>query len=216
MRRHRYLLASSPVVAKSLRRDARHAFVATAPLALDPTLYPRAPLDAEPVAGIIGTASWAPTCESMVRLIEDVWPRVRAQLPRAQLLVAGRGTDRLPRADGVAILGEVESAIEFLHRLSVLVFPLARGSGMKIKALEAIACGIPVVTTRAGAEGLSGGRGVFVSEDDAVLAREVVRLLESPAEVQATGAAAREAFLAHHTPDPAVEPLLALYERMAQ
>lgn len=219
VRRHRRLAASSPAVAAELRAAAPRAEVVVAPLSLDPAYYEPASLDGPPVAGIVGTAAWPPTAEAMVRLVEGVWPRVRRSSPDARLVVAGRGTSRLPTLrprPGVEIAGEIASAAEFLRGLSVLLYPLERGSGMKVKVLEAIASGVPVVTTHAGAEGIEGGDGVVVAESDGELAAAAARILADPAERRERGAAARRAFLERYAPEPATRPLVELYRRMAE
>jgi glycosyltransferase involved in cell wall biosynthesis len=218
-RRHRYLLASSPVVAESLRRLALRAEVVVAPLALDPQYYPVGTPTGEPVAGLIGTAAWAPSGAAAHRLLDRIWPLVSRRVPDARLLVAGRGTLALggPQAGaGVEILGEVASAPAFLRRLGLLLYPAPRGSGMKVKVLEAMACGVPVVTTRSGAEGIASCRGVLVAESDAELADLAIRLLHDADERRERGAAARETFLNHYVPAPATAPLVELYERMAR
>jgi glycosyltransferase involved in cell wall biosynthesis len=214
LRRHRFLLASSPVVEATLIADAPRAQVALAPLALDGDLYPRVPLDGPPTAGIIGTAHWVPTREAMTRLIERVWPRVRGRIPEARLLVAGRGTDTLPGGTGIEILGEVPSTVEFLRLLTLLVFPLSRGSGVKVKTLEAIASGLPVVTTSAGAEGIAASEGVVVEQRDDALAAAAAAVLLDRAEARRRSEAARATFNARHTPTLAAAPVVALYRRM--
>jgi polysaccharide biosynthesis protein PslH len=213
---HEHLVASSPVIADALRREAPAAEVVLAPLTLDPAAYRRAPLDGPPTAGIIGTAAWPPTEVAMRELVTDVWPRVRRQVPGAELLVAGRGTDALGlAADGVRVLGEVPSATAFFERLSLLLFPLRRGSGMKVKTLEALASGVPVVTTAAGAEGIAPSDGVVVSEDPAELARAAAALLEDEGERAQRGAAAAFTFAERYSPAPATRPLVELYARLA-
>ena len=217
IRRHRYLVASSPLVAEALRRAAPGAEVVRAPLSLDPHLYPRAPLDGPPVAGLIGTAIWPPTAAAMRRLLEMVWPRVRDLVPEASLLLAGRGIDRLglTSAAGVEILGAVSSSREFFGRLSLLLYPIERGSGMKVKVLESIASGVPVVTTPAGAEGVEAGDGVVVDQDWGRLAEAAAELLRDPEARRQRGAAARAAFERAYAPEPATAPLVELYDRMA-
>lgn len=216
IRRHRYLVASSPLIADELRRRAPKAEVVLAPLSLDPDDYRPAPLDGPPVAGIIGTATWPPTASAMRRLVNRVWPLIHARLPEARLLVAGRGTEALGlRAEnGVEILGEVTSATEFFQQLSLLLYPLERGSGMKVKVLEAIASGLPVVTTSAGAEGIDAGDGIVVEAEDEALALSALQILEDAAERRQRGASARSAFELHYAPKPATAPLIDLYQRM--
>src|SRR5207248_6316394 len=115
---------------------------------------------------------------------------------------------------GVRVLGEVQSGTKFLRGLSVLLFPLERGSGVKVKVLEAIASGVPVVTTPSGAEGIEPSEGVVVETEDAALAAAAARLLADPAERLARGAAARATFERTYAPAPAPAPLLDLYRRL--
>jgi len=215
-----WLLVNSREVAEPLTRMAPQAHVAVAPLPLDPATYaPRAPLD-QPVAGLIGTAGWPPTANAVERLLRNVWPRVLERRPDARLLLAGFGMEReafprLPDLPGVEWRGRVDSATGFLRELGVLLYPLGRGSGAKIKVLEAIALGVPVVTTPDGAEGIGGSGGLVVETDDVALASATAALLADPAARAAAGAAAHETFMEHHAPLPASAPVLELYERMA-
>jgi glycosyltransferase involved in cell wall biosynthesis len=215
--RHRYLVASSPLVADALRAQAPQAEVVLAPLSLDPTLYDPAPLDGPPLAGLIGTARWTPTAQAMRTLVRDVWPRVAPEAREARLVVAGRGTPELglPPSPGVELAGEVDSARDLFQRLSLLLFPLARGSGMKVKVLEAMASGVPVVTTAAGAEGIEPSDGVVVHERPEQLAAAAVELLTDEQARRERGAAARADFVRRYSPRPATEPLVELYRRMA-
>jgi glycosyltransferase involved in cell wall biosynthesis len=219
VRRHRHLVASSPLVGAELRARAPEADVVVAPLSLDPRDYVPATLDGPPVAGLIGTGAWPPTRAAVSRLLSSIWPQVRRRAPEARLLLAGRGLEFLAGRDlgpGVELVGEVESAREFLHRLSVLVFPLSRGSGMKVKVLEAMASGVPAVTTAAGAEGIEANDGVLVEAADDELAASAARLLLDSAERSERGAAGRAALERLYAPEPATRPLLELYSRMAQ
>ena len=113
------------------------------------------------------------------------------------------------------MLGEVESASNFLGGLSVLMFPQRRGSGMKVKVLEAIASGVPVVTTVAGTEGIAPNDGIVVADEAQPLADAAVELLADAAARRERGAAARAAFAAGYAPGPATRPLVELYSRFA-
>jgi glycosyltransferase involved in cell wall biosynthesis len=217
IRRHDVFIPASPRVADEIRRRRPNATVQLAPLCLDPTSYPPAPLDGPPLAGIIGTAGWPITAGAMRRLVTEVWPEIVRLVPEARLLVAGRGTDALGlEGPAVDVLGEVPSAVEFLRGLSVLVYPIMRGSGVKVKTLESLACGLPVVTTSLGAEGVDGGDGIVVAEETSALVAAAVAILEDPGERRQRGAAGRAAFEARYSPVPATEPLAELYRQLAE
>jgi len=218
-RRHRHLVASSPLVGDDLRALAPGAEITLVPLSVDPRYYEPAPLNGPPVAGLVGGGTWPPTQTAIRRLVTRVWPRVLERVPEARLLIAGRSTAAIPGLQpgrGAEIVGEVPSAAEFLGGLSLLLYPVTRGSGMKVKVLEALATGVPVVTTRFGAEGIEACAGVIVAEDDEALVAAAVTLLEDGDRRRAAGDAARELFLRRYAPEPAAEPLIRLYERMTR
>jgi len=219
-RRARWILANSSPVAAELAREAPRAEARVAPLSLDPAHYPARAGLAEPVAGLIGTGYWPPTASAVRRLLTRVWPLVRAHTPTARLLLAGRGMERAAFADvpspaGVEWLGPVESAEAFLQGLGVLLYPIDRGSGAKIKVLESMLLGVPVVTTPPGAEGVAGEGGLVVETDDAALAAATCDLLGDVAARRAAGEAIHRRFMAHHAPREAAAPVLRFYERIA-
>lgn len=155
-----------------------------------------------PVAALMADWLWPPNQVAVGRLLE-VWPQVREAVPAARLLLAGRKLERLGVGGlpGVSVLGEVGDSADVLSQASVLAFPCPNTSGPKIKVLEAICLGLPVVTTPAGVEGLSLGSGegaVLSSRRD--FGRDLARVLASPelrASLAASGRAAAEKY---HSP----------------
>ena len=217
IRRHDCFIPASPRVAGEIRRRRPDAKVELVPLCLDPADYPPAALDGPPTAGIIGTAGWPITAAAMRRLVFDLWPEVRKLAPAARLVVAGRDTKTLGLAGaGVEVIGEVPSAVDFLRGLSVLLYPLARGSGIKVKTLESLACGVPVVTTPFGAEGVDGGDGIVVATETRELASAAASILNDGNERRERGVAGRAAFETRYSPLPATAPLVELYRLLAE
>ena len=217
IRRHDCFIPASPRVAGEIRRRRPDARVQLVPLCLDPADYPPAALDGPPTAGIIGTAGWPITAAAMQRLVFDLWPEVRKLAPAARLVVAGRDTKTLGLAGaGVEVVGDVPSAVDFLRGLSVLLYPLERGSGVKVKTLESLACGVPVVTTPFGAEGVDGDDGIVVATETRELASAAASILNDESERRERGAAGRAAFESRYSPLPATAPLVELYRLLAE
>jgi glycosyltransferase involved in cell wall biosynthesis len=219
-RRARWLLVNSTEVGEPLAAASPHAEVVVAPLALDPSHYlQRAPLESA-ATGLIGTARWPPTEHAVRRLLTGVWPLVLRRRPQARLILAGEGMERsafddLPELPGVEWRGRVPSSTDFLRELGVLLYPLTSGSGAKVKVIEALALGLPVVTTPEGAEGLGDRGGVVVESDDAALVEAAVALIDDPDARRVAGEAAHRTFVTHHSPLPAAAPVVELYERMS-
>jgi glycosyltransferase involved in cell wall biosynthesis len=214
--RHRFLIANSTAVANELRREAPDADVTVIPLVLDPDHYELSPDGGDPVVGFIGTGTWPMTATAAHRLVNQVWPLVRREVPNARLRVAGRGMDRLGLRAGrdVEIQGAVPSGAEFMRDISLLLFPPVGGSGTKVKVLEALASGLPVVTNAVGAEGIAANDGVVVVEEVEALSSAAVSILRDPEERRQRGAAALQAFEDGHTPRAAAQMLFKLYSRM--
>lgn len=178
---------SPPLIVNS-RRMAQlvskwRAPTATTKLTIDPFLYGLRKEPAGLTIGFIGSMFWEPSRRAAERLLLRVWPLIRAQIPGAQLLVAGwHAQERLgplfPIA-GAELVPAVAQPADFFERLTVLLFPPVGGTGMKIKTLEAMAYGVPVVTTGEGTEGLEDVKGApkGVVDDDQAIADAAVALL---------------------------------------
>jgi polysaccharide biosynthesis protein PslH len=133
------------------------------------------------------------------RFVRDGWPATLAQRPDARLAVAGGGLDdaqraRLAAEPGVEVLGLVEDMPGALAAARAVVVPIWEGGGTRLKVLEALAAGRPVVSTALGASGLgfADGRHGRLADDPAELGAALAELLADPARAAALGAAGRE------------------------
>jgi glycosyltransferase involved in cell wall biosynthesis len=120
--------------------------------------------------------------EGLSRFLRDAWPAVRAACPNAVLDVVGSLSEEvLGRTEGVVCHGRVtdDQLRGFYSTTAVVVVPLVAGTGLKIKCVEALSAGCPVVTTPSGAEGLDDGAGwAFLTAPDwGTFAAHVVTLL---------------------------------------
>lgn len=142
--------------------------------------------DRDPVAVLVSVLDRAPNLEAADRLVSLIWPRVLAAVPRARLLLVGRGLDP-DRARGWAAVPGIEvtgfvpdlEAVYACARASIV--PLRTGAGVKFKVVESLVRGIPTVTTTSGAEGI-GGEDLLstVSDEDVGLVAGLIAALTDP------------------------------------
>lgn len=204
--------------ARAYNRTAQHWVI---PFALDSADYDPVPLSAEPVVGVIGSMQWAPSRGAAERLITRIWPRVRSAIPAARLLVAGWQADRHlshhAGVPGVELRANIGHPREFFAETGVLVYTPRRGSGMKIKVMEAMAYGVPVVTTTEGVEGLQveSGRHAHVADDDETLAEMVVGVLRDRASALRMAREARALIADHYNPEVVVDRVIDMYHAVA-
>ncbi|HSP55841.1 MAG TPA: glycosyltransferase family 4 protein [Dehalococcoidia bacterium] len=140
--------------------------------------------DSQPVILYFGTLSWQPNIEGLERFIREIFPLVRKESPQARLLVAGRGAPaelvRLGRgAPGVDFLGPAPDAEALYRGARVFVEATRSGGGTKLKILNALARGLPVVASVEAAEGIeaTAGEHLLIAGDDETMAADIVRLL---------------------------------------
>lgn len=182
-----------------------------------PTAAPREPA----TLLFLGSLEWRPNLDGATQLLDTVFPAVRRELPDARLLLVGRNPpDWLRRAAAqphVELHANVPDVRPFLARAGLLVVPLRIGGGSRLKILEALAAGLPVVSTRVGAEGLHlGERHLYQVEDIPDLASAILAAARHPAEAAARAAAGRRQVLRLYDWSSLAERLVSLWERAAR
>lgn len=113
----------------------------------------------------IGSMDWKPNVEAVDWFLSAVWPLVHSEMPDVKLYLAGRHMPRRLldyRSDGVSIVGEVGDAFSFMAGKSLNIVPLLSGSGIRVKILEAMSMGKPVVATSVAARGIEYSEGVDI------------------------------------------------------
>jgi glycosyltransferase involved in cell wall biosynthesis len=190
------------------------------PFALDLSLYPLQPMVPEPIVGLIGSMHWEPSRSAGERLLTRLWPLVKKKAPSAKLLIAGWNAQKylgkfLPLPD-VTLRENLAHPTEFFSQVALMAYTPSRGSGMKIKVMEAMAYGVPVVTTWEGMEGLDYEDGVhgYVAEADEVLAARIVSLLADRNKREAMRMAARQLMEARYSPGIVVQEIIRVYEEI--
>lgn len=183
----------------------------------DQTLLQRPALsfaDTEPVALYFGTLSWQPNIEGLEYFLGSVLPLVRQQMPEVRFLIAGKGASaRLQRLTsrtaGVQFVGPVEDSEPLFRGARVFVEASRSGGGTRLKVLNALARGLPVVASPEGAEGLDvvPGEHLLVSPDAESMAEAVCRLMADDGLWRALGENGRILVEERYQPETAYRPL---------
>jgi polysaccharide biosynthesis protein PslH len=132
----------------------------------------------------IGSLEWTPNQEGLVWFLDNCWNAIHIKYPTLKFYVAGRNAplwlQKKLEAPNVVFEGEVTDAYEFMNSKSIMVAPLYSGSGMRIKIIEGMALGKPIVTTPVGTEGISttSGKNIIVADDAAGFNKAIFELIE--------------------------------------
>ncbi|MBN1270300.1 MAG: glycosyltransferase [Kiritimatiellae bacterium] len=150
---------------------------------------PLQPVDSRRIL-FLGTFYHAPNVEGVRQFVSHVWPRIRAEVPDAELTIAGSGWDPLrpamaARMGGVRIQGEVPSVEAVYAQSAFVVAPIYSGAGTCLKVIEALAFGRTLALTRYAQRGyedvVRDGETALVCDSDATLSEACVRLLKDSA-----------------------------------
>lgn len=146
-----------------------------------------------------------PNRDALEWLLAKIWPCIRASLPEARLVVAGKWSEsaraRLA-ANGVIFAGFVPDLADVLRR-GILLAPLRIGSGIRVKIMSALAQGVAVVTTEIGCEGMPvrDGHDLLIRNEPGAFAAAAVTLAGDPELRGRLGANGRSTMSAHYSPE---------------
>ena len=132
----------------------------------------------------IGSLEWTPNQEGLIWFFNNCWDTIRKKYPDLQFFIAGRNAppwfQKMLNLPNVVFKGEVADAYEFINSKSIMVVPLFSGSGMRIKIIEGMALGKPIVTTAVGTEGISttSGVNIVITEDADGFVQSISDLIE--------------------------------------
>ena len=192
-RRADHVIAVSEREADIARAVGGHNRVTAVPPGVDREEL--APRERSPAPGsllYLGHMEHYPNLDGLLFLYRDIWPHIRHAYPKARLTVAGGGLweelareapDTLAwmeRDASVELGGFVPDLRALMDATAAMAAPMRLGSGVRNKVIEAMAAGLPIVTTRLGAEGIAAAheRELLLADEPEAFARQVVRLLK--------------------------------------
>jgi glycosyltransferase involved in cell wall biosynthesis len=137
----------------------------------------------------LGSLDWRPNLDAVRLLLEEIFPQVLQREPRAHLDIVGRHPpdwlkELAARTTGVELHANVPDVRPYLHRAGLLVVPLRIGGGSRLKILEALAAGVPVLTSTVGVEGLrlESGLHCTIADETEAWIHNILRMMQNSQE----------------------------------
>jgi glycosyltransferase involved in cell wall biosynthesis len=167
----------------------------------------------------IGSMNWLPNVEGIKWFLEKVWNRIHREFPELKLYLAGR---MMPpwllnaRYPNVIVVGEVENALKFIRSKWIMIAPLFSGSGIRIKIIEAMAAGKPVVTTTIGAEGINytNDKDILIADTADEFVDALKQCLQDPNLCTAIGKNAKTLILSEYDNHLIISNLVGFYDQI--
>ncbi|MGI6296552.1 MAG: glycosyltransferase family 4 protein [Armatimonadota bacterium] len=166
----------------------------------------------------IGTMHWPPNIDSMLYFYREILPLVSQQVPDCSLTIAGQkpvdSILALAEDKRVNIIGYVDDDRQLSRQCGVFIVPLRSGSGVRVKILNALAMGLPVVSTSIGAEGLAvnSGEHLLIADTPDDFANAVTKILTDREMADKLGANGRRLVCEKYSWERVGQRLLSLYD----
>lgn len=145
-----------------------------------PALSP--PGNPDPVFIFTGVMDYRPNIDAVMWFVKNAWPGLKREFPEARFIIAGMNPSpaiqRLSKASGIEITGFVDSMLPYYHQSDYFVAPFTIARGVQNKVLQAFACGLPVISSPMGAEGIDcvDGEHILIADSGEDYLQAVLRL----------------------------------------
>jgi len=168
---------------------------------VDTDFYSGLPANDESLARrivFVGSMDYHANIDAAVNFAREVWPQLRARRPELIFTIVGKDpapeVRELAQIPGVEVTGTVDDVRPFYRDASVAVVPLKVGGGSRLKILEAMAAGVPVVSTTLGAEGLEvlHDENILIADTSEQLVQAITSVVENRSRHDQLSAAGRE------------------------
>ena len=177
------------------------------------------PVDGSKNLIYVGNMSYRPNADAVTYFCEEILPLIHQKIPDVQFWIVGN--QPLPEVfdlqnEYVHVTGRVEDVQPFYQQSSVCVIPLRAGSGTRLKILEAMALGRPIVSTSVGAEGIDikDGDNILIGNDPQTFADHTVHLLQDQAAWQRIATQARQFAVDNYDWDSITDKLLKTFDSL--
>ncbi len=168
----------------------------------------------------IGAMNWIPNAEGVRWFLLHVWPEIHKEFPKLKYYLAGR---EMPEwmlqmsFPNVEVLGEVPDARDFIDAHGIMIVPLLSGSGIRIKIIEGMAAGKPVLSTLIGAEGINcaNGKNIMIANAPCEFIDMISLCISDMARCKRLGEEARKLIETHYDRRIIIQKLITFYKQLA-
>ena len=132
----------------------------------------------------VGSMDYHANVEGVVKFARSVWPAVHRQKPELVFTIVGKDpaptVRQLSSIEGIEVTGSVDDVRPYYREAVAAIVPLNVGGGSRLKILEALAAGVPVVSTTLGAEGLHvrDGEDILIADGEDRLTKALINLVD--------------------------------------
>ncbi|PTB93715.1 sugar transferase [Marinobacter sp. B9-2] len=132
-----------------------------------------------------GVMNYKPNEDAVLWFADVLWERIRAEWPDAEFIIAGMDPSsrikQLGKLPGITVTGLVEDIVPFYQKADIFVASFRIARGVQNKILQALACGLPVITTRLGLEGINAtpGEDILVADTEQEFFEAIKKILET-------------------------------------
>lgn len=164
---------------------------------------------------------WLQNKEGAEILLREIWPEIKKKIKNAKLWIVGKIApqvlkDFLGKKD--IVIEEIDDSRKAYQKSWLLIAPMKSGGGSRTKFFEAMACGLPIVTTSKGIEGIEvkNGEGVIIEDDYQKIVQKACELILKPKKLKILGEKGRKLVKERYDWKASAEKLILLYEKISQ
>ncbi len=168
----------------------------------------------------IGSMNWSPNVEAVNWLVTSIFPAIRKELPNAKLYIAGSFMPKEFVTDatkGIEVVGFVDNVSDFMTTKGIMLAPLKSGSGVRIKILEGMSFGVPIITTKIGAEGINGQNGtdLFIAKNETEFIQAAISLSNSKEKRASLGSNAKQYIENNYQIEPITKKIIEFIQHIS-
>jgi len=151
-----------------------------------------------------GSYSHSPNRTAIRRIIDNIAPIVAERNPNIEFVIAGSDVPKLSE-NNVTSIGFVDDLMAFIDAADLAIIPVEIGVGVRVKMIDYMSRGLPVIATKDAMEGIdySDGREVVLAGDDKDFVEKILKLVDDPTTAKSIGESAREYAMKNFSPDVA-------------